>query len=129
MPLTGQLFKFLLFQTRADEFHLFACCHHIVIDGFGLALLCQRIASVYSAIVSGAPIAPSIFGSFQDLLDCESEYEASKDYLEDRGLLDCKSSSNKRTLHDGARAYRQQLLVAMFTLVGPALVAQGTGGL
>ena len=84
MPFTGQLFKFLLFQTRADEFHLFVCCHHIVIDGFGLALVCQRIASVYSAIVSGAPIAPSIFGSLQDLLDCESEYEASKDYLEDR---------------------------------------------
>src|ERR1700758_1576046 len=84
MQLTGQLFKFLLFQTRADEFHLFACCHHIVIDGFGLALLCQRIASVYSTIVSGAPIAPSIFGSFQDLLDCESEYEASKDYLDDQ---------------------------------------------
>jgi hypothetical protein len=84
MPFTGQLFKFLLFQTRADEFYLFVCCHHIVIDGFGLALVCQRIASVYSAIVSGAPIAPPIFGSLQDLLDCESEYEASKDYLEDQ---------------------------------------------
>jgi hypothetical protein len=83
MPSTGQLFKFLLFQTRADEFHLFVCGHHIVIDGFSLALLCPRIASVYSAIVSGALIAPSIFGSSQDLLDCESEYEASKDYLED----------------------------------------------
>jgi Condensation domain len=84
MPFTGQLFKFLLFQTRADEFYLFVCCHHIVIDGFGLALVCQRIASVYSAIVSGAPVAPSIFGSLQDLLDCESEYEASKDYLDDQ---------------------------------------------
>ena len=26
MPLTGQLFKFVLFQTRLDEFYLFACC-------------------------------------------------------------------------------------------------------
>ena len=32
MPFTGPLFKFALFQTRLDEFYLFACGHHIVID-------------------------------------------------------------------------------------------------
>jgi hypothetical protein len=84
MPLTGQLIKFVLFRTQADEFYLYVCCHHVVIDVFGLALVCQRIASVYSAIVSGAPIPPSIFGSLRDLIDCESEYEASNDYLEDQ---------------------------------------------
>ena len=56
MPLTGPLFKFALFRTRLDEFYLFACGHHIVIDGTGIALVGHRIASVYSAIVSGAPI-------------------------------------------------------------------------
>ena len=58
MPLTGPLFKFALFQTWVDEFYLFACCHHIVIDGTGIALVGHRIATVYSAIVSGAPIPP-----------------------------------------------------------------------
>ena len=84
MPLTGPLFKFALFQTRLDEFYLFACCHHIVIDGSGIALVGHRIASVYSAIVSGAPIPPAFFGSLQDLVDCELEYEASNDYLDDQ---------------------------------------------
>ncbi|WP_341286231.1 non-ribosomal peptide synthase/polyketide synthase [Mycobacterium decipiens] len=84
MPLDGPLFKFVLFRTRIDEFYLFACCHHIVIDGSGFALLGHRIASVYSAIVSGAPIPPAFFGSLRDLVDCESEYEASNEYLEDR---------------------------------------------
>lgn len=84
MPLTGQLFKFAAFRTRADEFHLFMCCHHIVIDGSGLGMVCQRIAAVYSAIVSGAPIPTPIFGSLQDLLDCEAEYETSETYREDR---------------------------------------------
>ena len=56
MPFTGPLFKFALFQTRLDEFYLFACGHHIVIDGSGIALVGHRIAAVYSAIVSGAPI-------------------------------------------------------------------------
>ena len=56
MPLSGPLFSFTLFQTQADEFCLFACCHHIVVDGSGVALVGHRIASVYSAVVAGEPI-------------------------------------------------------------------------
>ncbi|MDH6245550.1 amino acid adenylation domain-containing protein, partial [Mycobacterium sp. OTB74] len=84
MSLTGPLFKFALFRTRLDEFYLFGCCHHIVIDGTGIALVGHRIVTVYSAIVSGAPIPPAVFGSLQDLVDCELEYEASTDYLKDQ---------------------------------------------
>ena len=84
MPLSGPLFKFALLQTRVDEFYWFVCCHHIVADGIGLALVCHRIADVYSAIASGAPIPPAFFGSLSDLIDCELEYEASTDYLDDQ---------------------------------------------
>ena len=54
-----------------------------VVDGSGITLLAHRIATVYAAIVSGAPIPPAFFGSLQELVRCESEYEASTDYLED----------------------------------------------
>ena len=83
MALTGPLIKFALFRTRPDEFYFFACCHHIALDATGVALVGHRIAAVYSAIVSGAPIPASLFGSLQDLVDCELEYEASNDYLDD----------------------------------------------
>jgi len=83
MPSDGPLFKFALFQTWADEFYLFGCFHHIVIDGSGITLLAHRIATVYAAIVADAPIPPTFFGSLQDLVRCESEYEASTDYLDD----------------------------------------------
>ncbi|HZU47213.1 MAG TPA: amino acid adenylation domain-containing protein, partial [Mycobacterium sp.] len=83
MQLSGPLFKFALLQTRADEFYLFACCHHIVVDGVSLALVCHRIADVYSAMASGGQIPPAFFGSLSDLIGCESEYEASTDYQED----------------------------------------------
>jgi amino acid adenylation domain-containing protein len=83
MALTGQLFRFVYFDGGPGEAALFVCCHHVVIDGYGLALVCQRIAAVYSAIVSGAPIPPTIFGSLRDLLDCESDYEASTSFVED----------------------------------------------
>jgi amino acid adenylation domain-containing protein/non-ribosomal peptide synthase protein (TIGR01720 family) len=79
----GPLFTFALFQTWADEFYLFGCFHHIVIDGSGITLLAHRIATVYAAIVSNAPIPPAFFGSLQELVRCESEYEASADYLDD----------------------------------------------
>ncbi|HTY34217.1 condensation domain-containing protein, partial [Mycobacterium sp.] len=84
MPFTGPLFKFALFRTRPDEFYWFTCCHHIVIDGSGIALVGHRIASVYTAVVSGTPIPRAFFGSLQDLVSSELEYEASTDYLEDQ---------------------------------------------
>ncbi len=84
MPFTGPLFKFALFQTWTDEFYLFGCFHHIIIDGTGITLLANRIATIYAAIVSGTPTPPTFFGSLQDLVRCESEYEASTDYLDDQ---------------------------------------------
>ena len=84
MPFTGPLFKFALFRTRPDEYHWFMCCHHITTDGSGIALVARRIAAIYSAIVSGRPIPPAFFGSLEDLVSGELEYEASSDYLEDR---------------------------------------------
>jgi hypothetical protein len=82
MPLAGPLFRFGLFRTRPDEFYLLACCHHIVIDASGVALVGHRIASVYSAIVSGKPISPAFFGSVPELVGCGLEDEASNDCLE-----------------------------------------------
>ncbi|OBH69250.1 non-ribosomal peptide synthetase, partial [Mycobacterium intracellulare] len=84
MPLNGQMFKFVLFQTGHEEFYLFGCCHHIAIDGLGMALVCRRVATIYSAMVAGKPIPDAYFGSAQDLVDLESAYEASEDYLEDK---------------------------------------------
>ncbi|KUI46854.1 non-ribosomal peptide synthetase, partial [Mycobacterium sp. GA-1199] len=83
MPLSGPLFKFALLRTRVDEFYLFACCHHIVVDGIGLTLICHRIADIYSAMAWEEPISPAFFGSLSDLIDCETNYEASAEYLDD----------------------------------------------
>lgn len=84
MPFSGPLFKLALLQTRTDEFYFFVCCHHIVADGLGLGLFCHRIAAVYNAIASGQQIPPAFFGSLRELTDCELEYEASADYLDDQ---------------------------------------------
>ena len=84
MPFTGPLYKFALFRTGPDEYYWFVCCHHIIIDGLGMALMGRRIAAIYTALASGAPIPPAFFGSLRDLISSELEYEASTAYLEDR---------------------------------------------
>ena len=84
MQFSGPLFKFALFQTRRDQFYLFTCVHHIVLDAIGMRLISNRISAVYSALVSGALAPPAFFGSLQDLVTCEREYESSSDYFEDQ---------------------------------------------
>src|SRR5262245_6252130 len=84
MPFTGPLFKFALFKTGPAEFYWFTCCHHIITVGTSVSLVGHRIASVYTAIVSGSPIPPAFFGSLQDLVNSEFGYESSTDYLEDQ---------------------------------------------
>ncbi|MGV0714048.1 amino acid adenylation domain-containing protein [Mycolicibacterium sp. XJ662] len=84
MPPEGPLFKFALFQTWEDEFYLFGCFHHIVIDGTGITLFAHRIATVYDALVAGTTVPPAFFGSLQNLIDYESDYESSPEYLEDQ---------------------------------------------
>nr|WP_051155034.1 condensation domain-containing protein [Mycobacterium marinum] len=83
MPWNGPLFKFALFQVASEEFYLFVSIHHVVVDGFGYALLVNRIALVYSELSSGAPVSPTFFGSLQTLVAAEAEYEQSDDYRAD----------------------------------------------
>ena len=83
LPLTGQLVKFALFRTRQDEYFLFGLGHHISVDGLGMALVSRRIATIYTALVSGEPVPPAYFGTLQDLVDCELEYQASQSFQDD----------------------------------------------
>nr|WP_084271280.1 non-ribosomal peptide synthetase [Mycobacterium avium] len=84
MPLTGPMIKFALFRTGSAEYYWFTTCHHIAIDGMGIALVGRRIAAVYTALASAKPIPPAFFGSLQDLVGGELEYEESAKFLEDK---------------------------------------------
>ncbi|WP_437438098.1 amino acid adenylation domain-containing protein [Mycolicibacterium rhodesiae] len=103
MTFAGPLFKFALFQTRPDEFYLFACCHHIVIDGIGMALVSRRIATIYSALVAEKPIPAAYFGSLQDLLSYELDYRSSVDWSEDEAYWRNNLPSETRTQYPSPR--------------------------
>ncbi|WJR33171.1 amino acid adenylation domain-containing protein [Mycobacteroides immunogenum] len=84
MPLTGQLLKFALYRTGDDEFYLFGLCHHINLDGLGMAVVSRRVASIYTALVAGEPVPPAYFGTLQDLVEWETDYVSSDEYAADR---------------------------------------------
>lgn len=83
MPWTGPLFRFALFRTSPNRFHLFVCLHHIIVDGFSSVMFVSRIATSYSAIVSGVAAPECTFGTLRDLVGTELAYEASRRYRED----------------------------------------------
>ncbi|HEU5092635.1 MAG TPA: condensation domain-containing protein, partial [Nitrospira sp.] len=99
MPMTGPLFKFALFQTRADECYWFTCCHHLITDGTGMGLIGRRIAAIYTAMVSGAPIPAAFFGKLQDLVCTELEYDTSGDYSHDQAYWEKTLPKDELVFH------------------------------
>src|SRR5262249_27152704 len=83
-PIEGPLFGYALFKAAADRFFWYSRYHHIVMDGFGLALVARRVADVYSALAAGLSAEPSTFGSLAPLLEEEEGYRTSKRFEPDR---------------------------------------------
>ena len=80
----GPLFRTAVFRI-GDRRHIwFLCVHHIAVDGYGMNLLQQRVAEIYSALVDGEePPSVSMAGQ-RDLLDEEASYRDSPAWVRDR---------------------------------------------
>src|SRR6476620_4872191 len=80
----GPLFAYALLKAAADRFFWYSRYHHIVMDGFGFALVAGRVADVYSSLVTGRAAEPGTFGSLAPLLEDEAGYRRSKRFEQDR---------------------------------------------
>src|SRR5262249_708660 len=80
----GPLFTYALLKAAPDRFFWYSRYHHIVIDGFGFALLARRVAHVYSALVGGLTADACGFDSLARLLEDDAEYHASQRFEQDR---------------------------------------------
>src|SRR6478672_5993336 len=78
------LFGYALLKAAADRFFWYSRYHHIVMDGFGFALVARRVADVYSSLVAGRGAEPGTFGSLAPLLEDEAGYRRSKRFEQDR---------------------------------------------
>jgi enterobactin synthetase component F len=75
-PARGPLTAEVLFDLGADRWFWYQRIHHVVIDGYGTALLTARVCELYRAACEGTP-AGHAFGSFADVVADAAEYRAS----------------------------------------------------
>ncbi|MFD3813648.1 amino acid adenylation domain-containing protein [Streptomyces rubiginosohelvolus] len=81
---TGPISAFALLKLADDRYFFFLRIHHVVIDGYGVHLLVQRLAEIYSASADGRSEVPRVFGPLASVLDEEAAYRSSPAFAEDR---------------------------------------------
>ncbi|MFC9328958.1 amino acid adenylation domain-containing protein [Kitasatospora sp. NPDC057015] len=79
-PLTGSL----LVRTGEQSHLWFQWFHHLVVDGYSVALLTRRVAEVYTAIVHGEPVPASPLRPAALLAEAEAAYLDSEQAAADR---------------------------------------------
>ncbi|MEU7133061.1 amino acid adenylation domain-containing protein [Streptomyces sp. NPDC046261] len=85
MDLTaGGLSRFALLKLADDHFFYYQRYHHIVIDGFGLALLDARITELYEQAAVGLPWQQGTFGTLREVLAEDAAYRVSPAAADDR---------------------------------------------
>jgi len=77
----GPLFSFALIKLRPDRFVWYQGYHHIVMDRFGFSLVARRVAEMYTALAAERPCSQYVFGSLRQLLDSDSAYRASAQFV------------------------------------------------
>jgi hypothetical protein len=82
--------------------------------------------AVCSAILSGPPIPPAFFGSSQDLVDFELEYEVSDDYLNFLRVFDVTLVI--RTMLCGWRSFDIRSPLLTYVRKGEPVFARITSG-
>uniref|UniRef100_UPI0012EA63C9 non-ribosomal peptide synthetase n=1 Tax=Streptomyces apocyni TaxID=2654677 RepID=UPI0012EA63C9 len=83
-PTQGPLFLFALFKAAPDRWFWLHRYHHLLVDGFTVALIAQRVAAVYTALVEGTEPEPSPFRPLRDLVDADAAYRESERFETDR---------------------------------------------
>ncbi len=78
------LYRAGLIKVHGARFFLCAVCHHIVMDGFGVAILARRIGEIYTALKAGRPIPESGFGGPGLIVDEDARYRQSDRFARDK---------------------------------------------
>ncbi|MFD2172186.1 amino acid adenylation domain-containing protein [Tumebacillus lipolyticus] len=80
----GPLFSEALLQVAEDRFLWYQRIHHIAIDGYGVSLLAQRVAKIYTALMAGKTDEKGEFGALRAIVEEDLNYRASEQYMKDR---------------------------------------------
>ncbi|MFC0548314.1 SDR family oxidoreductase [Kutzneria chonburiensis] len=78
------LFAHAVFRIAEDRFLWYHRVHHILLDGYGLALVARRVAEVYTALVAGEEPGEHEFGTLASVVDEDVAYREGPTHQRDR---------------------------------------------
>lgn len=85
MDLTSApLFSFAVLRISEQRSLVYFGVHHVLLDGYGLALFLQRVAEVYSALEQDQQVPPSTLGTLAQLVEDDLQYQRSERFVQDR---------------------------------------------
>jgi amino acid adenylation domain-containing protein len=77
----GLLFQFALCKSADNCYYWLKKYHHLIIDGWGISLIVQRVAAAYNALVTGQTREPQYY-SYQDFIQNEQVYLDSEKFVQ-----------------------------------------------
>ncbi|MFF1423169.1 amino acid adenylation domain-containing protein, partial [Streptomyces sp. NPDC058280] len=97
--LTERPFSFALFRLSADRHLWYHGYHHIVMDGFGAALFARRVAELYTAAISGDAAPGPRFGTIEELILEEKDYDSSARFRHDEQFWQAERDADPAREH------------------------------
>lgn len=85
-PAVHTAVRSILFKLRHDHHIWYLRAHHIVADGYGMRLIADRTADLYTSAITGNSSVTKTFPSFADVVSEADEYAASPRYAADRAF-------------------------------------------
>ncbi|MEU0674545.1 amino acid adenylation domain-containing protein [Streptomyces sp. NPDC006172] len=82
----GHLSTFALFRVGTARFVYYQRVHHILIDGFGGALISRKVADTYTELATGTPVADTLepFAPLAETLAEDAAYRTGEKAAQDR---------------------------------------------
>lgn len=100
------LFTQALFKIAPDRYCWYQRIHHIVIDGFGVSLLLQKVSRVYTALGDGGYSETPAFGSLRTILEEDMAYRMSQQFDSDRQFWRQRFADEPEIVSIGGHAQR-----------------------
>lgn len=86
----GNLFQFALLKSDDNTYFWFMKFHHIMIDGFGLAMVYKQVIESYNQLMAGVTENERIMYSYTDFIADNKKYLNSQGFLSDKEFWKAK---------------------------------------